>query len=224
MHFQFMVEDKSGAILVKAIMDKDVFVKDGVTYDCKHFKGLGGFTPKNTVKETKTGKLLNDLATYLRGYNKSLSGLGKNVAIFIVLDNDRNDPKAFKKELLEVAKRNNISVDHVFCIAIEEMEAWLLGDEDALKQAYPLAKLNILHTYEQDSICGTWEKLADIIYKGGIKQLKKDFSSYVEIGKIKCEWAEKIGEHMILENNKSPSFKHFIQEINNVCSIISFSS
>jgi len=71
-----------------------------------------------------------------------------------------------------------------------------------------------LQTYQQDSICGTWEKLADIIYKGGIKQMKKDCSSYAEIGKIKCEWAEKIGQYMVLENNKSPSFKYFIQELN----------
>ncbi len=74
--------------------------------------------------------------------------------------------------------------------------------------------MHILQTYQQDSICGTWEKLADVIYKGGIKQMRKDCSSYAEIGKIKCEWAEKIGQYMVLENNKSPSFKYFIQELN----------
>ena len=219
MHFQFMVEDRSGAALVKAIMRKDVFQKFDFTYDCKYFRGLGGFTPKNTVKESKTGKLLNDLATYLKGFNRSLAGLGKDAAIFIILDNDTKDTTAFRKDLFDIATKNNISIDHVFCIAVEEMEAWLLGDEEAIKEAYPSARLNILQTYKQDSICGTWEKLADIIYKGGIRQMKKDCTSFVEIGKMKCEWAEKIGAYMVPEYNKSPSFRYFIQEINKRLSV-----
>ena len=64
MHIQFMIEDSSSAALIEVLMGK---LKDSVsllTYDVKHFHGIGGFTRKNTVKEIKTGKLLNDLATY----------------------------------------------------------------------------------------------------------------------------------------------------------------
>lgn len=44
-----------------------------------------------------------------------------------------------------------------FCIAIEEMEAWLLGDEKAIEEAYPQAKMPLLRKYVHDSIVGTWE-------------------------------------------------------------------
>lgn len=33
-----------------------------------------------------------------------------------------------------------------FCVAVKEMEAWLLGDENAIWEAYPLAKKNTLKT------------------------------------------------------------------------------
>ena len=50
---------------------------DNVTnfYSCKYFHGIGGFAKKGTVKEIKTGKLLNDLVTYLKGYDKSLQDM-----------------------------------------------------------------------------------------------------------------------------------------------------
>lgn len=72
MHFQFLIEDQSGAALIEVLMQRISLINGDITYNCKPFKGLGGFTKKNTVKETKSGKLLNDLATYLRGFNKSL--------------------------------------------------------------------------------------------------------------------------------------------------------
>lgn len=109
--------------------------------------------------------------------------------------------------------QNMVTIDHVFCIAVEEMEAWLLGDESAVIAAYPRARISVLRSYVQDSICGTWEKLADVIYPGGLARLMKECSSYMEIGSQKCEWARNIGEYMDLDNNSSPSFNYFMSEI-----------
>ena len=53
----------------------------------------------------------------------------------------------------------------------------------------------------------------DIVYEGGIKKFKKDCPTYREVGKYKAEWAEKIGDFFDIDNNKSPSFQHFIYEI-----------
>ena len=211
MHFQFMIEDQSGAALIEILMQRISLINGDITYNCKPFKGLGGFTKKNTIKETKSGKLLNDLATYLRGFNKSLQHIP--AVIIVVLDNDTRNTEEFLAELNRVAQQNMITVDHVFCIAVEEIEAWLLGDEAAILAAYPLAKVQQLHTYVQDSICGTWEVLADVVYPGGVSKLKKECPTYIEVGKCKREWAQKIGNHMDIEHNNSPSFNYFMTEI-----------
>lgn len=136
-----------------------------------------------------------------------------DAAVFVVLDNDDNDPVSFRAKLEKVADDNDITIDHVFCIAIEEMEAWLLGDREALQEAYPCAKMQKLKEYEQDSICGTWEVLADVVYPKGIKQFKKDFSTFMEVGRKKSEWAKQIGRYMVPERNASPSFQSFWREL-----------
>lgn len=211
MHFQFLIEDQSSAALIETLMPKIILNNPNITYNCKSFKGIGGFTKKNTVKETKSGKLLNDLATYLRGFNNSLRHIDS--AIIVILDNDRRNTAAFRKELEDVALKNLITLDHVFCVAVEEVEAWLLGDEKAVMTAYPSAKIHVLRSYIQDSICGTWEFLADAIYPGGLLRFKQDCTTYMEIGKYKTEWARRIGGHMDLAGNKSPSFNSFLSEI-----------
>ncbi len=211
MYFQFLIEDMSSAELVKILMDKISEKSQKIEYDCKYFHGLGGFTKKNTVKETKTGKLLNDLATYLKGFSKSLQNI--QAAIIVVVDNDDRDTDDFQRQLREIAEQNEIKTDHVFCIAVEEVEAWLLGDEEAVKAAYPSAKLQILHNYVQDSICGTWEVLADTVYPGGLAKFRKNCPTYVDVGKYKTKWAKEIGIHMDISRNQSPSFQVFISEI-----------
>lgn len=211
MYYQFLIEDKSGSLLIHQIMEKIKTNYPQIEYDCKAFHGIGHLPKGNDANEIKTGQILNDLKIYLRGFDKSLKLFP--AVIVIVLDNDDRNTEDFLKRLNQVAKENFITVNHVFCIAIEELEAWLLGDEKALLVAYPLAKIQFLHSYKQDSICGTWEVLADIVYKGGYQKLKKYSTSYEEIGKLKCEWACKIGEHLDIRNNKSPSFQYFIREI-----------
>ena len=213
MYFQFLIEDPSGQILVERVMEKIKAVHPGMEYSCKSFHGIGGFTRRNTVKETKDGKLLNDLATYLAGFDRSLGAMGREAAVFVVIDNDDRDTGSFRNELERVAKSRKVRIDYVFCIAVEEMEAWLLGDENAVVRAYPQAKTNVLRGYVQDDICGTWELLADAIYRGGSAKLKKDGQSYRSIGTVKCEWAGNIGEFLDIHKNRSPSFQYFVGEI-----------
>ena len=211
MYFQFLIEDKSSEELITVLMNKILADYPSSMYSCKSFKGIGGYSKKINPCEAKTGKLLNDLSIYLRGFNKSLQGI--DATLIVVVDSDNRYPEDFRIELERLAKENMILVDYVFCIAVEEVEAWLLGDVQATLKAYPHAKTQVINSYIQDSICGTWEVLADAVYPGGISKLRKVSTSYSEIGKYKCEWARNIGQHMNFELNKSPSFQFFIREI-----------
>jgi len=92
-------------------------------------------------------------------------------------------------------------------LAIEEIEAWILGDLPAIRRAYPLAKEYILTSYEQDTICGTWEVLADALFHGGSERLAE--AGYPYVGREKYRWAENIGQYMDVHKNRSPSFRAF---------------
>ena len=215
MHFQFLVEDDSTNKLIDAVMIKLLrkYSEKKITFDCKAFKGIGGFVKKGKPLEQKTGKLLNDLPMYLRAFNRELSYWDK-AALVIVLDNDKRDTTQFRKQLENMAIQNKIQIDHVFCIAIKEMEAWLLGDLNAIEAAYPQVRKTYIRSYTQDGICDTWEVLANMIYPGGLTALKKrSGGAYMEIGKAKSEWATKIGIYLDLANNQSPSFQYFINSL-----------
>lgn len=215
MYFQFLIEDKSTEILVNHVMEKlvDQYMEREIIWDIKSFGGIGHLCKKGSVLEQKTGKLLNDLPMYMKGFSKVLQNM-EHAALIIVLDNDKRDVEQFRKELENVAISNMVLCDYVFCVAIKEMEAWLLGDTEAITEAYPDAKIQYIRRYEQDAICETWEVLADIVYPHGFSKLKKKANgNYSEIGKTKCEWADKIGKYLHLYKNMSPSYQYFISEL-----------
>jgi hypothetical protein len=76
-----------------------------------------------------------------------------------------------------------------------------------LLAAYPRAKKDVLGRYMQDSICGTWELLADAVYPGGSAAIRG--AGWPLPGQVKHEWAEQIGPFLEIERNKSPSFRKF---------------
>jgi len=175
---------------------------------------LGTFTvievlgiPKNlgSTVDRKKRILLQNLPGALRAYGKSLQY--GSCAVIVVVDLDDRDCTSFKSELLTILNACNPKPNTLFRIAIEEGEAWLLGDRAAVQTAYPQAKTRVLNSYIQDSICGTWEKLADAIHPGGAESIKKQ--GWPSAGQAKCEWARKIAPYMNVEANQSQSFKVF---------------
>lgn len=215
MYIQFLIEDKSTEILINHVMEKlqNDYINLKIFYDTKSFGGIGNLPKKGTPLEQKTGKLLNDLPMFLRAFDKKFRCMS-DTAIIIVLDNDKRDPEKFRTQLCNLAIQNMILTDHAFCIAVKEMEAWLLGDMNAVEKAYPAVRKSAGKNYRQDGICDTWEILADMVYPGGLKKLrKKADNSYAEIGKMKAEWADKIGKMLDLNRNLSPSFQSFIYEL-----------
>lgn len=209
MHFEILVEDKSGKIALDILVPK--ILGDKHTFRIFPYKGLGHI-PKGLRSKHDSRKrlLLDQLPKILKGYGAGYPA-SYPVAVIIVCDLDDKCLKTFRQELFNVLNACNPKPETRFCIAVEEGEAWLLGDIAAVKSAYPKAKDAVLQTYVNDSICGTWERLADAVYNGGSSKLAAKGGQ--AIGEEKALWAENIARHMDVNNNKSPSFAYFRQKL-----------
>ena len=209
MHFEILVEDQSGEKALNILIPK--IIGNQHKFKVRSYKGVGHI-PKNLTNPTNvnTDLLLDHLPMQLRAYGKSYANDPTKVVI-VVCDLDNNCLKAFRQQLFTVLNACNPRPETRFCIAIEEGEAWLLGDIPAIKAAYPKAKDSVLNNYKNDSICGTWELLADAIFIGGSGVLKKH-PWYVR-GKEKYVWAQKITPQMDVDQNASPSFCYFRDKI-----------
>lgn len=206
-HLEVLVEDTSGAIMLESFLEKILGTNErNHTFRVHPYKGIGRL-PKDLKGKTNPAKriLLDQLPRLLRGYGRSLRQ--HNSAVLVIADLDDKDCKEFKQELLNILDECNPQPRVKFRIAIEEMEAWLLGDLNAIKSTYSNAKINVLDSYVQDSICGTWEKLADAIYPGGATKLKS--LGWPHIGQVKCDWAKKIAPVVAPDDNISESFQAF---------------
>lgn len=208
MHFEILVEDQSGKKALDILIPK--LISDEHTFKVHSYKGIGHI-PKKLVGNVDASKriLLTQLPRLLRGYGKAFANYPADypAAVILVCDLDDKCLKAFREELNTILNACNPKPVTRFCIAIEEGEAWFLGDIPAIKTAYPKAKDDVLNGYVNDSICGTWEKLADVVFPGGATALSNN--GWVAIGTEKSVWAEKITPHMDVDNNASPSFGYF---------------
>ena len=202
MHIEILVEDASGKKLLEAVLPKLLGAYgEPHTWNMHAYKGVGRI-PSNLKGRPDPAKriLLDQLPRLLQGYGKT-PGID---AVVVVLDSDRRNCVDFLAELKALVVGCNPAPNTMFRLAIEEVEAWYLGDQQALQAAYPRAKAEVLGRYEQDSVCDTWELLADAIHHGGSAAIKK--TGWPLPGQIKCEWAEKIGPLLEPDRNVSPSF------------------
>lgn len=136
--------------------------------------------------------VLDQLPAKLRGFAASLDPAKDGVLVLVDADNDSCSQLAadISKAATACAPRLNVVVR----IAVEEMEAFYLGDQRGLKVAFPDADLDRARAYSPDSIVGTWELFGDIIGDpSGSKVL----------------WAEKMGPRITTSpaRSRSPSFK-----------------
>lgn len=202
MHIEVLVEDASGKTFLDIMMPRLLGeLGDPHTWRVIAYKGVG-HVPKGLKPGSDAAHrvLLDRLPALLRGYDKT-PGID---AVVVVLDVDRRDCVSFLAELRDLAARCQLKSMPLYRLAIEELEAWYLGDRLALLEAWPKAKLDVLHRYEQDSACGTWELLADAVHPGGIAAVKQ--AGWSLQGQLKSEWAARIAPLMDPDRNVSPSF------------------
>ena len=160
----------------------------------------------NDAPDPKRQGLLDQLPAKLRAYSRSLDPSTDRVLVLIDADNEPcND---LKSRLLRCHKSNAPNLVALFRIAVEETEAFYLGDRKAISRAFPKAKLRRLGNYIQDSICGTWELFRDVI----------DYRPDME---DKPGWAAEMGKHLTVNfedgSNTSPSFQQFCCGILYLC-------
>ena len=208
----------SGKKLLQSVVPRIIGANH--SFSIHSFSGIGHI-PKGmgSPSAARQKMLLDKLPSLLQAYGTTFSS--KNYqppntppAVIIVCDLDDKDFRVFLGQLQGMLTRCNPRPNAFFCIAVEEEEAWLLGDIPAVKSAYPKATNAVLNNYCNDSICGTWETLADAIYPGGRRGLSKKGWPYV--GTEKCSWAIRISSYMNVQTNKSVSFCFFRDRVRNL--------
>src|SRR5919202_1310003 len=218
MHFEILVEDISGKTALEILIPKIISTKQH-TFNIHSYKGIGHKVPKD-LKSTSDAKkriLLERIPQIVQGWGKTLSDYPDYSFVLIVIcDLDNRCLSTFRRELLDLVDKCTPKPKTQFCIAIEEGEAWYLGDLAAVKPAYPRAQEEVLKSYINDSICGTWEKLADAVFSGGKQKLSKQGGQAIGLEKTNC--ANNIPPHMDVDNNLSPSFCYFRDKLRDLTS------
>ncbi|MBF0284940.1 MAG: hypothetical protein HQL51_10835 [Magnetococcales bacterium] len=215
MHFEILVEDVSGKKMLDILVPKILGEGTGRTFRVIPYKGIGRIPPGLKGEADPAKRILLDrLPKVLQGYGNTPSYRDGDSVVFVVCDLDDKCLKVFRQELLAVLERCDPRPETRFCIAIQEGEAWLLGDILACARADFPSNLSAVGSFIRDNrrgIGGTWEHLADIRYPGGAKALKK--RGWQAVGAEKFRWAETISPHVDVDRNDSESFQYFRKKL-----------
>ncbi len=156
------------------------------------------------------GTLLRELPKRLRSYH-SMPMIGTRIVALV--DRDRDDCAELKRRLeamaaaaympTRTAKRPGVTAIMDTRVAIEELEAWYIGDVPALRSAYPKvpATLDRQAVFrDPDAVAGgTWEALERTLQRYG----------YHSGGLAKIKLARDVTPHMDPSRNRSGSFCRF---------------
>jgi hypothetical protein len=206
MLIEILSEDKSGAVVVERLSER-IAESEGIKaqVNVHPHRGCGSLPKDMTAKPPKfANSLLDLLPSELRAYNKTYAG--KDIILIIALDSDDKDPQALRQEIYSVASKFAPDIRSVVGISTEEIEAWVLGDKSAIIEAYPDTNKDVLDSYVQDSVCGTWEILCRAVSENAEELID---IGYPAIGHYKALWTENISRYMLPQRNVSPSFNTF---------------
>ena len=192
-HLEVLVEEYSAEVTLKALLPK--LLPEQITFEIRTFRGKRD--------------LLKKLPDRLKGYH---SWMPENWRIVVLCDRDEDDCYKLKEELADLAKNSGLTAksspdgDRFIVlnrIAIEELEAWFLGDPEAIAQAYPKIRKTYIaqerYRNPDDIRGGTWEALEKLLQGKG----------YHSGGLNKIQAARDIAPHLQPENNRSRSFQIF---------------
>ena len=212
MHYEILVEGQSELTLLSTIMPQILGAyREPHTWKIHKHRGIGKLPEDMNAHPKQTDQtLLHNLPAKLRAYGRCEDD---QLVVIVLVDLDnRSDCRVFKKMLLHTLDFCPQRPRCLFRIAIEELEAWMLGDRQALLAAYPNINLEILNTYVQDSQCRTWKLLMRAIYG------ETAFQQHRSLGvmHLKTDMAKNVSKHMVVDNNCSASFQEFCKGLKNM--------
>ncbi len=196
-HLEILVEEPSTEAALREVMPK-------ILHGRAHWKA---------INMGSKGRLLKVLPDRLRAYRKRIDS-GEDLKIIVLVDRDSDNCETLKQRLEAIASHSGLTTKTavngqgefqvVTRIAIEELEAWFIGDVDALKAAFTsLRGVKFPGNFRNPDNGGTWEQLHRFLKRRGIYQ-----KSYPKI-----EAARKIAKHMEPSRNLSRSFQNFRQGV-----------
>lgn len=192
MRVEVLVEEPSAEGALRILLPR---ILGTVPFDIRVFQGKAD--------------LLKKLPQRLAGYASWIQDA--DTRIVVLVDRDRDDCRVLKARLEEMVAKSGLTTratagrdraQVLLRIAVEELEAWLLGDPLALRAAFPRLpeSLGSRAAYrDPDAINGTWEALERLINRYG----------YQTGGLLKVRTAAEVARHMDVERNSSASFAAF---------------
>lgn len=200
---EILLEEPSAELLIQTLAPVIVpGVKEGEDFETRVFQGKDA--------------LLRKLPQRLAGYG-SWAEMG-NVRILVLVDRDDDSCVELKRRMVEIVQEikglhyhsgveSGVGGSVKISIACEEIEAWMIGDPDALRSAFPkLPKAfekKAAFRNPDDIKGGTWEKLEKLLQDHG----------YFAGGLRKRELARVVGRFMDPDRNSSESFGHFCRAL-----------
>ncbi|WP_171075817.1 DUF4276 family protein [Streptomyces sp. YIM 121038] len=203
MSLELLVEEESAAEALRPLLSK-LLEGTKVRVGIRRFRGKPD--------------LLKNLPDRLRGY-AAARRRGADIRVVVLVDRDNDDCTALKKKLDDIAEKSGLTphgrrgANHSFQvlnrIAVRELESWYFGDWEAVRAGFPKVPKQAPHAYRSnpDAVAGkcsdTFEK---VLHASGVKIASKP------------EWGRRVGPHLNLEKNRSPSFHAFVTGVRTIVS------
>jgi Domain of unknown function (DUF4276) len=200
---EVLVEGSSDAPVVREVLQRQFHLHEKINFRIHPHKGKGAL-PLNPLGKPQMQQqgLLDQLPAKLMGFG---SYLPDDAFVLVLVDADDEPCDKLLLQLQTMLAKLPNPPRVLFRIVIEEVESWFIADYEAVKKAYPKAKVAALKKIKPDAICGAWEKLAEA--------LGQDVGKWPASGKFKTDCAMAISPHLNLDEPKSPSLRKLIQGV-----------
>lgn len=197
-YFHVLVEGRADEPVVREILQRRFGLIVDADFRVHPHRGRGKLPvyPNNPPAPQLQG-LLDLLPAKLRGW----VDLPEGHVVVVLVDADNERGIDLEAQLLAMYQALSKKPEMVlFRIAVEESESWLIADWQAVRAAYPKAKIQKISSFAPDAVVGAWERLAE-----ALGRKPSDCN-----GADKHEWAATIMPHVNLDTPISPSLRVFV--------------